>query len=323
MCCSMRPLVGVVGAVVVRRLRFFDQRGCSMSDQWFIVRDGAEQGPINSTQLKSLADDGQLTPADQIRRGDMQHTVRAEKVKGLFVAPELSLALPPQSVVEVASENERRGWGRFVPESALIKISKPIVAVGITAGVFVAMLLMNICLSLVLVTICAALVYYDAASNKIGRHADGSSSFFSLSSCSSGMWDFATAACWLIIFPLYLIKRPALINKANESPIEPSGFKWKMAVFSVMPVLFSLLFLAAVYQLGVKDEIAAGIKEDLEAELNIPIKEVVLVRESDSKFSGAVKAVNGKRFSLDVTYDSSDGSYVFKYRPTLGESIWD
>jgi hypothetical protein len=52
-------------------------------DQWFLVRDGREQGPVAEQQLKEMASKGQLQPTHKVRRGDMDKPVMAAKVRGL------------------------------------------------------------------------------------------------------------------------------------------------------------------------------------------------------------------------------------------------
>lgn len=55
-----------------------------MPNEWFIVRDGKEEGPVSSPDLKELAETGKLQPDDRVRRTDMKATVKASAVKGLF-----------------------------------------------------------------------------------------------------------------------------------------------------------------------------------------------------------------------------------------------
>ena len=59
-------------------------------------------------------------------------------------------------------------------------------------------------------------VYYDATKHKIGK-IPGEKSFTNM---SAGGWAAATWLLWIIGFPLYLIKRKELIEKAKEHPVE-------------------------------------------------------------------------------------------------------
>jgi hypothetical protein len=52
--------------------------------EWHYAKDGQQFGPINSTQLKQLAAQGQLTPSDMIWKDGMAEWAPAGSVKGLF-----------------------------------------------------------------------------------------------------------------------------------------------------------------------------------------------------------------------------------------------
>ena len=51
---------------------------------WFILRDSKEHGPFSASHLKEMAKSGGLVKSDKIRRSDMQKTMMAGAVKGLF-----------------------------------------------------------------------------------------------------------------------------------------------------------------------------------------------------------------------------------------------
>lgn len=53
---------------------------------WFVVRNGTQEGPLSSEQLKKLATTGQLRPDDLVRREDATTMQMAKDIKGLFVA---------------------------------------------------------------------------------------------------------------------------------------------------------------------------------------------------------------------------------------------
>lgn len=54
---------------------------------WFLVRDGGEQGPYDDAQLRKLAADGVVSPNDLIRRDGSPTGTPAKSIKGLFSAP--------------------------------------------------------------------------------------------------------------------------------------------------------------------------------------------------------------------------------------------
>ena len=55
-----------------------------MSAEWFFMHDRKELGPFSSSQLKTKAKQGQVSPDTMVRRGDSNRWIPARKVKGLF-----------------------------------------------------------------------------------------------------------------------------------------------------------------------------------------------------------------------------------------------
>jgi WD40 repeat protein len=55
--------------------------------KWYVARNGAEEGPFDDTQLRKLALQGVLSPADIVRRDGSTTGSPAKKVKGLFTLP--------------------------------------------------------------------------------------------------------------------------------------------------------------------------------------------------------------------------------------------
>lgn len=51
---------------------------------WFYDHAGRVGGPVNVTELRHLAANGQILPTDQVRKEDMDRWVKAGAVKGLF-----------------------------------------------------------------------------------------------------------------------------------------------------------------------------------------------------------------------------------------------
>jgi hypothetical protein len=56
----------------------------AMPHDWFVVRKGKEVGPVTAQRLKEMVADGELTPDDLVRRGDMKSPTKAGSIKGLF-----------------------------------------------------------------------------------------------------------------------------------------------------------------------------------------------------------------------------------------------
>lgn len=55
-----------------------------MAADWYCEIDGVQHGPVTAVQLKQLATDGKLQPADPVWKEGMQARVPARSVKGLF-----------------------------------------------------------------------------------------------------------------------------------------------------------------------------------------------------------------------------------------------
>jgi hypothetical protein len=72
-----------------------------MSNQWFVVRGGAERGPFTAQRLKAMAVAGELRPEDQVRREDMPTPRPASAIKGLF--PPEGATVPVAAPTEAAT----------------------------------------------------------------------------------------------------------------------------------------------------------------------------------------------------------------------------
>jgi hypothetical protein len=70
-----------------------------MANQWFYQRGGRPSGPIDSRELRRLAEAGVVTPETLVRQGDSARWICAENVRGLFQgstpAPSSSPGTPP------------------------------------------------------------------------------------------------------------------------------------------------------------------------------------------------------------------------------------
>jgi hypothetical protein len=59
--------------------------------QWFVARDGEQNGPLSSRELKAAADAGELAPTDWVWKEGMPKWVPASNVRGLFTGSTASL----------------------------------------------------------------------------------------------------------------------------------------------------------------------------------------------------------------------------------------
>lgn len=82
--------------------------------KWHYQKNGTTHGPIDSAQLKQLAQSGGVGPDDLLRRDDMQKWAKASKVQGLFgtvpqlapQAPSAAPPLPPSPMVESSTPGQ-------------------------------------------------------------------------------------------------------------------------------------------------------------------------------------------------------------------------
>ena len=86
--------------------------------------------------------------------------------------------------------------------------------------------------------LCPLWVYIDASGHKIGRTPQGG--FFNI---GAGWWGVLSFLVWIVVLPLYLIKRKKLIAIAKTYPIEPKARKIKIFIFVLicfLPIFLKL-----------------------------------------------------------------------------------
>jgi hypothetical protein len=81
-------------------------------------------------------------------------------------------------------------------------------------------------------------VYFDATKNEIGK-VPGEKGFTNM---SAGVWAIGTWLLWIVAFPLYLINRKKLIEKAQNSPQEVPETRRKIILGLVSVVFIAVLF---------------------------------------------------------------------------------
>ena len=86
-----------------------------MAQQWFYSRDGKSRfGPVSSTELRVLAQSGQLLSTDQVWQPGMKQWRPASAIKGLFanptptpsIPPPLSFAHPPAAIDSLPADHQ-------------------------------------------------------------------------------------------------------------------------------------------------------------------------------------------------------------------------
>jgi len=90
-----------------------------MAGNWFVGRNGTQQGPYSSAQLKQLVEQGKLLATDLVWREGMPDWVTASAIKGLFpieppVRHEAAVRNPYRSPVSDGIEVEQRAGGQAI-----------------------------------------------------------------------------------------------------------------------------------------------------------------------------------------------------------------
>ena len=91
---------------------------------------------------------------------------------------------------------------------------------------------------MLLITGSVFFVYFDATCHKIGKISGKKG----MLNNSAGMWSIGTLLLWIIVFPLYLIKRAKLISEAEREP-NSIPEKRRKIVLSVIGIIFVLIYL--------------------------------------------------------------------------------
>lgn len=82
-------------------------------------------------------------------------------------------------------------------------------------------------------------IYLDATKNNIGKVPNEKR----FTNMSAGMWCTATGLLWIVGFPLYLLNRKKLIEKAKEYPQTVSTSR-KAIVLGILTIIWVLLLCA-------------------------------------------------------------------------------
>jgi len=88
----------------------------------------------------------------------------------------------------------------------------------------------------------AAFVYWDATKNRIGKTSDAKI----LSNSPVWLWALGVLLIWIVAFPLYLVKRKELIQKALENPVEVPMKQMKL-VFGVLGMILVIVLVGGLF----------------------------------------------------------------------------
>ncbi len=85
-----------------------------MSTQWYYQRDGEAMGPFSRDELKYLASRGEISPHDQVRRGETGHWAPITTLSGFFTQPAVE-SLQEAALEEAANDDSEDG--EFRPDA--------------------------------------------------------------------------------------------------------------------------------------------------------------------------------------------------------------
>jgi|LakMenEpi03Aug12_release.lakeMendotaPanAssembly.Ray.scaffolds.fasta_scaffold292566_2 hypothetical protein len=106
-----------------------------MSDQWFYAKSGQRHGPLDASQLRRLASNGELDVADLVWKAGMREWLPAARIKGLFSRQAVNSSPPPLPVGPFATSTATPvGLGQL---SLLRVVAWPARALVSTASFFV------------------------------------------------------------------------------------------------------------------------------------------------------------------------------------------
>jgi len=100
-----------------------------MGSEWFVVGpNGEEEGPYDASEVRRMAQEGEIRPETLLRRGDIDAAARAERVRGLFADTKTAKSLPEESP----------GYRRtpFVPLGAITTMCVALLGLWGAAGIF-------------------------------------------------------------------------------------------------------------------------------------------------------------------------------------------
>jgi hypothetical protein len=85
-----------------------------MATDWYYSKNGSKHGPVKSAELKALASTGKLLPTDLVRTEGVSSWKPADKVKGLFPAIPVAVAVPAPPVHQPDLTSAAKGlFGAF------------------------------------------------------------------------------------------------------------------------------------------------------------------------------------------------------------------
>lgn len=142
-----------------------------------------------------------------------------------------------------------------------------------------------------LISACIIFVYYDATKNKIGK-ISSEKGFLNM---KAGWWAVFTMLLWIVGFPLYLIKRKKLLEKADKNPVEPSSWRkiWLGLFILIFLLNLAVIILAPMFLKYVATKyIAPG----MEAQMETMIKSIP--HEPTAKMDVTKKATVAKKMPV-------------------------
>ena len=148
-------------------------------------------------------------------------------------------------------------------------------------------------------------IYYDTTKNKIGKIPD-EKWFLNL---SPGLWTIATWLLWIVAFPLYLINRSKLIEKAKQKP-QNVPEKRRKIVLGILGVVVVVVVFTGIFSMSAgKSNIEKSaipvvnqiIHEQLSADPTVECVQVKLGEEfADNNYHATATLNNGNALKITI-----------------------
>lgn len=163
----------------------------------------------------------------------------------------------------------------------------------------------------VLVSCSILFVYYDTTKHRIGK-IPGQKGFLNL---SPGLWALATFGLWIVAFPLYLLNRSKLIDKAKQHPYEVSNRRRYITIFVLIVLLLLPMFglmVSTGTEMIILEEKAVGavnqlIRKQLGRDIEIECVKVTIDDQfADNYYRGMATLSNGNELKMIIQLKGDD-----------------
>ena len=142
-----------------------------MTQQWYVYKNGQQNGPYTREQLNEQAGDGSLSPADMIWTAGMANWSRADQVEGLILAAPPQPGPPPVAPPPPGSLSDQRDGAGYSGATSYRQVSPDRGFLGGSAGKQNKGLVIALALSLVVIVILSGYLLSISSGNGNGEVA--------------------------------------------------------------------------------------------------------------------------------------------------------